>query len=111
MQKAPFVFPIIGGRKIEHLVANLEALEISLSDEQIQRLESVLPFSPGFPSTFVVSTDLILMAQPLNSMCYREMGQNTCPILLQSLTLNPDRVCNQLGHRASRYFFAVHGQC
>lgn len=56
MQKTPFVFPIIGGRKVEHLLANIEALDISLSDEQIQYLESVVAFDPGFPSTMIVST-------------------------------------------------------
>ncbi|PPQ75192.1 hypothetical protein CVT26_008776 [Gymnopilus dilepis] len=49
MQKTPYVFPIIGGRKVEHLMANIEALEISLTDEQIKYLESVVPFDPGFP--------------------------------------------------------------
>ena len=55
MHKAPNVIPIIGGRKIEHLEANVKALELSLSDEQISYLESVLPFDPGFPSVFIVS--------------------------------------------------------
>lgn len=55
MHKAPYVFPIIGGRKIEHLQANVEALEISLSREQIKRLESVTPFDPGFPHNIFVS--------------------------------------------------------
>ena len=55
MQKTPYVFPIIGGRKIEHLMANIEALKISLSDEQIKYLENVIPFDPGFPSTMIVS--------------------------------------------------------
>lgn len=55
MQKAPFVFPIIGGRKVEHLLANLEALDISLSDEQIKYLESIIPFDVGFPSSLIVS--------------------------------------------------------
>ncbi|KAF8811368.1 Aldo/keto reductase [Phlegmacium glaucopus] len=53
MQKAPYVFPIIGGRKVEHLLANLEGLDIALSDEQIKYLESILPFDPGFPSTII----------------------------------------------------------
>ncbi|PAV22705.1 arylalcohol dehydrogenase [Pyrrhoderma noxium] len=53
MQKTTHVFPIIGGRKVEHLLANIEALKISLSDEQIKYIESVLPFDPGFPSTFI----------------------------------------------------------
>ena len=55
MHKATHVFPIIGGRKVEHLMANVEALEIALSDEQIEYIESVLPFDPGFPGWFVVS--------------------------------------------------------
>ena len=55
MQKTPYVFPIIGGRKVEHLMANLEALEISLSNEQIKYLESVVPFEPGFPGWMIVS--------------------------------------------------------
>ncbi|KAL5498361.1 AAD14_8 [Sanghuangporus vaninii] len=53
MQKTPYVFPIIGGRKVEQLMANIEALKISLSDEQIQYLESILPFDPGFPTIFI----------------------------------------------------------
>ncbi|EJD04770.1 Aldo/keto reductase [Fomitiporia mediterranea MF3/22] len=53
MQKTPYVFPIIGGRKIEHLMANIDALKITLSDEQIKYIESVLPFDPGFPTTMI----------------------------------------------------------
>lgn len=54
MQKTPYVFPIIGGRKIEHLQENIKALDIWLSEEQIQFLEGVLPFDPGFPHNMVV---------------------------------------------------------
>ncbi|KAH9477950.1 Aryl-alcohol dehydrogenase [NADP(+)] [Psilocybe cubensis] len=53
MQKTPYVFPIVGGRKVEHLLANVEALEITLSDEQIKYLESVVAFDPGFPNTMI----------------------------------------------------------
>jgi len=49
MQKTPFVFPIIGGRKIEQLMDNLKALEISLSPEHIAFIDSAQPFVPGFP--------------------------------------------------------------
>ena len=55
MQKTPYVFPIVGGRKIEHLMANIEALEITLSNDQIKYLESVVPFDPGFPYWMIVS--------------------------------------------------------
>jgi len=53
MQKAPYVFPIIGGRKVEHLQGNIEGLSISLSPEQIAYLESVTSFDPGFPSSMI----------------------------------------------------------
>ena len=54
MHKTPYVFPIIGGRKIEHLKQNIRALDVSLSSEQIQRIDSAKPFDPGFPSYFIV---------------------------------------------------------
>ncbi|THH04118.1 hypothetical protein EW145_g5755 [Phellinidium pouzarii] len=63
MQKTPYVFPILGGRKVEHLMANIEALNISLSDEQMKYIESIIPFDPGFPNTMVgdgTSTSWIL---------------------------------------------------
>lgn len=53
MSKAPNVFPIVGGRKVEHLEDNIQALKIQLTDKQIEYLESVQPFDPGFPSTFI----------------------------------------------------------
>ena len=55
MQKVPFVFPIVGGRKVEHLLQNIEALDISLSTEQVQYIESIIPFDLGFPSNLIVS--------------------------------------------------------
>lgn len=54
MQKTPYVFPIIGGRKVEHLKANIEALDITLTEENIAFLESVRPFDLGFPSNLIV---------------------------------------------------------
>ncbi|KAI0089401.1 Aldo/keto reductase [Irpex rosettiformis] len=51
LHKTPYVFPIIGGRKVEHLHANIEALEISLTHEQIAYLENVKPFDRGFPQS------------------------------------------------------------
>ncbi|KAI0009401.1 aldo/keto reductase [Xylariaceae sp. FL0662B] len=53
LSKAPRVFPIVGGRKVEHLKNNIQALSIKLTDAQIEYLESVKPFSVGFPSDFI----------------------------------------------------------
>ena len=55
MQKTPYVFPIVGGRKVEHLMDNIAALEITLSEEQVKYLEDVLPFVRGFPHDMIVS--------------------------------------------------------
>ncbi|KAI0700083.1 aryl-alcohol dehydrogenase [Cytidiella melzeri] len=49
MHKAPYSFPIIGGRKVEHLLANIEALSIALSDEDIKFIDGLAPFKIGFP--------------------------------------------------------------
>ncbi|TCD63450.1 hypothetical protein EIP91_005391 [Steccherinum ochraceum] len=51
MQKTPYVFPLVGGRKPEQLLQNIEALDISLSQEQVAFLDDASPFSPGFPYT------------------------------------------------------------
>ncbi|EMD40252.1 hypothetical protein CERSUDRAFT_104075 [Gelatoporia subvermispora B] len=48
--EAALRFPIIGCRKVEQLMQNIESLDVSLSDEQIKYLESIIPFNPGFPS-------------------------------------------------------------
>ncbi|KAL2415636.1 putative aryl-alcohol dehydrogenase AAD4 [Exophiala dermatitidis] len=53
MSKATNVFPIVGGRKVEHLRDNIKALSIKLTDKQIEHLESVVPFDIGFPSNFI----------------------------------------------------------
>lgn len=55
LAKAPHVFPIVGGRKIEHLQDNIKALSIKLTKAQIEYLESVKPFDVGFPNTFIGS--------------------------------------------------------
>ncbi|RDX48608.1 Aldo/keto reductase [Lentinus brumalis] len=52
MHKTTHVFPIVGGRKVEQLEANIEALNVTLSEEQIKFMESALPFNPGFPHSF-----------------------------------------------------------
>lgn len=55
MQKAPYVFPVIGGRKVEQFHANLEALELCLTPEQIAFLDDTIPFNKTFPYNIFVS--------------------------------------------------------
>ncbi|OCH86462.1 aryl-alcohol dehydrogenase [Obba rivulosa] len=53
MQKTPYVFPVVGGRKVEHLMANIKAVNIALEPKHIKHIESVLPFEVGFPHDFI----------------------------------------------------------
>lgn len=49
LAKTPDVFPVIGGRNVEHLLENIEALKIRLSAEQIAEIEGVQRFDVGWP--------------------------------------------------------------
>ena len=49
MHKAPYVFPICGGRKVEHLKGNIEALSLQLDAADMEEIEQAYPFDVGFP--------------------------------------------------------------
>ncbi|UNI21760.1 Putative aryl-alcohol dehydrogenase aad14 [Purpureocillium takamizusanense] len=51
--KAHNVFPLVGGRKIEHLDDNIRALSIKLTPAQVEFLEGVTSFDIGFPNDFI----------------------------------------------------------
>lgn len=53
MHKSPYVIPIVGGRKIEHLKGNIEALRIELTDEEIDEIDKAVPFDVGFPMSLL----------------------------------------------------------
>ncbi|KAI1439421.1 aryl-alcohol dehydrogenase [Annulohypoxylon stygium] len=53
IHKAPNVFPLVGGRKVEHLHDNIKALSIHLTDEDIKSIESFSSFQIGFPLDFI----------------------------------------------------------
>lgn len=97
MAKAPNVFPIVGGRKIEHLQGNIKALGIKLTDKQIEYLESIVPFEPGFPNNFVGAVSLGVLVVLLRyfanaasgpSRQWRAVGfvGSYCPNVLRSRT-------------------------
>jgi aryl-alcohol dehydrogenase-like predicted oxidoreductase len=53
MAKAPYVFSIVGSRKVEHLKGNTDGLGLRLSEEDIDEIEKGYEFDPGFPHTFL----------------------------------------------------------
>jgi aryl-alcohol dehydrogenase-like predicted oxidoreductase len=74
LQKTPHVFPIVGGRKVEHLHANIEALTLALTPAQVKAIEEATPFSAGFPhdiagngthNSFLLSSAAHFDRQPL----------------------------------------------
>ena len=51
--KYPYVYPIVVGRKIDHLKGNIEALSIDLSDEEVDEIDGAIDFDIGFPMNFL----------------------------------------------------------
>ena len=50
------MFPLLGGRKIEHLKANIEALGLQLTPEDIVEIEAAYDFEPGYPHTMITAS-------------------------------------------------------
>lgn len=53
MHKTPHVYPICGGRKIDHLKGNIEALGLKLSPEEMAEIDEASGFDFGFPHNFI----------------------------------------------------------
>ncbi len=53
MQKTPYVFPIVGGRKVEQLKSNVEALSLELSKEDKEEIEKASPLDLGIPHNMI----------------------------------------------------------
>lgn len=51
--KGPYIFPVVGGRKVEHLKASIEALSLELSGQDIDDIEKAVPFDFGYPQTML----------------------------------------------------------
>ncbi|KAI0160093.1 putative aldo/keto reductase [Hypoxylon sp. FL1284] len=51
--KGPYIFPVVGGRKVEHLKASIEALGLELGDGEIEEIERAVPFDFGYPQTIL----------------------------------------------------------
>jgi aryl-alcohol dehydrogenase-like predicted oxidoreductase len=57
MQKTPYVFPIVGGRKLEHLKGNIAGLSIDLTETDMKDIEEANSFDIGFPMNFLGGPD------------------------------------------------------
>lgn len=53
LQVQPYMFPIVGARKVSHLKDNIEALSIHLSDAELKEINEATDFDVGFPLNFI----------------------------------------------------------
>jgi aryl-alcohol dehydrogenase-like predicted oxidoreductase len=56
MARHPEVHPIVGARHVDQLADNLGAVEISLSEDELGRLDQASAISLGFPHDFIAET-------------------------------------------------------
>ncbi len=56
LQKAPYVFAIVGGRKVDHIMGSVGALGVKLTKEEMEEVESAYAFDYGFPHSFLSGT-------------------------------------------------------
>jgi aryl-alcohol dehydrogenase-like predicted oxidoreductase len=61
-QKSRCVVPIVGARKLDQLVDNLRAADLTLSVEQLARLDKVSAIQRGFPHEFIESVQIRSLA-------------------------------------------------
>lgn len=85
LHKTPYVFPIIGGRKVEHLKQNVQALDISLSPEQIQRIDNAKPLDFGFPY-------IIIGNSATTSFFGQHLGQHTYNAVPAQGVITPSKI-------------------
>jgi hypothetical protein len=86
MHKAPYVFPLIGGRKLEHLRGNIEALTLRLSDDDIQEIEESAPFDLGFPHSYIWGKKV---ASPVQNLAHHSMSGTIDFVPEPSVCSNP----------------------
>ncbi|RYP58449.1 hypothetical protein DL769_008940 [Monosporascus sp. CRB-8-3] len=77
--KAPHVFPIVGGRSVEHPKANIEAPTIKPSDVEIEQIENAVPFDPGFPQPSSMATRSLTTLAKYGSWSIRDSNVNAPP--------------------------------
>lgn len=82
MHKVPYVFPVVGGRKVEHIKGNIEALSVELTAEEINEIDDAEPFDVGFPLSFAFETP---KQKYRTDMTARHIWQLTCNTRLETV--------------------------
>ncbi|KAJ5496586.1 hypothetical protein N7463_008573 [Penicillium fimorum] len=85
MRKAPYVVPIVGGRKVEHLLGNIEGLKVDLSDGDLKEIEGAYEFDIGFPMNFLSRGDDAREAHPENSSFMNATAKFDYPVVVRGV--------------------------
>ncbi|KAL4937044.1 hypothetical protein BDV06DRAFT_216187 [Aspergillus oleicola] len=56
MDKAPYMFPIVGARKVSHIEGMIAGIGVALDEDEISEIESVYEFDSGFHHSFLSGT-------------------------------------------------------
>ncbi|KAG8527570.1 uncharacterized protein KY384_007723 [Bacidia gigantensis] len=75
-----YVFPILGGRKVDHLKGNIEALALELSGDDINAIDGATDFDIGFPMNFLGGTGKPQDSWLMNASGQYDYVENTKPI-------------------------------
>lgn len=51
--QSTYVFPIVGVQTVDHVKKMPNAVNIQLSDEEIEEIQNAAPFNPLFPNSFL----------------------------------------------------------
>lgn len=71
MHKAPYTFPIVGGRKVEHLKSNIEALGLRLTPEEVKEIDGAYKFEIGFPHNLLNPSNNMMLGPEDNIFSQR----------------------------------------
>lgn len=92
--QAPYVFPILGGRKVSHLESNIEALSLRLSPEDIDAIESAYDFQIGFPHNFTAGEN---KARPKA----HKTSSSGSALVISIMSSRRERLCHTKGSLAT----------
>ncbi|KAF3047928.1 hypothetical protein E8E11_006462 [Didymella keratinophila] len=84
MHKSPYVYPIVGGRKVEHLKGNIEALGLRLDEEEMDEIDNAYGFEIGFPHEFLSPQNKAVLGAEdgwiINNISYMDFVEGPKPI-------------------------------
>ena len=84
INRSPYVYPIVGGRKVEHLKGNIEALGLRLDEEELDKIDNAYGFEIGFPHEFLSPQNKAVLGAEdgwfINNISYMDFVEGPKPI-------------------------------